>query len=249
MAKDVAKVLERAKAMVVPPVDITPFSRRLRELDRKIETLDRQLNVAHRSSLGAELLGVEKFARSAVAERLCAIRNRLHSHLWRLEGERTSILVRGFPTMSFEPLQWRDQQGFPQLALFSVDDPVFAINSEGWIHPKLPRKIQRLYADVVIKLQSMEREQMSARTRRSHDDYEYEIEVRFAGVLPSETRERIQSHRCLFEETYLLAEVARWNVSIKRDPLVLGYRRGKFSLFDSFDVTPLEDYIKAEFTV
>jgi hypothetical protein len=88
------------------------------------------------------------------------------------------------------------------------------------------------------------------------------LTYRFRGAIPDETRAKIRSVHRSFEQVYLLAETTPESWRLERvgksfrqqvrdlwdDPLVVGYAAGTLWLIDSFDPTPLEQYVASEFT-
>lgn len=184
-----------------------------------------------------------------------AIHNRYYPPMVDFMRERADIMLScSYPKMSPEPLRWRDAQGFPLLVPFSLDEPCFRIRADGWFPHLLPDGIRQHYADVVMLLQKMGTQGSRIAGRRPTRGEGLCIEARFEGIIPPETRQKIlpliQTWTLLRDRIYLLAEVEEWEAGlIKVDPLVIGcHRNGDLLLIDSFDVTPLEEYIAREFT-
>jgi hypothetical protein len=130
----------------------------------------------------------------------------------------------------------------------------------------LPAPMSKRYDDVFQKLWDW--------CRKGHLD-RCHIISRFEGVIPQSVRKRIQQASVDFsvltprtevrkfgwflkeEVTYthvntnifLIAEVDNWSVhKLRPDPLVVGYKAGCLWFICSFDETPLEEYVRQEFT-
>lgn len=79
------------------------------------------------------------------------------------------------------------------------------------------------------------------------------FKVAFTGKFPEETRQKIQQARKLGLRTFVVSEVPNWSITEKRipipeDPLVIGYKAGRYWLIDKFDLTPTERWVAEEFT-
>lgn len=79
---------------------------------------------------------------------------------------------------------------------------------------------------------------------------------RFAGILPDSSRNKLIEADAIFgKEVYLIAETkpSQWEISkpkprIIKDPLLVGISNEKCYLVDYFDTTPMENYVRKEFT-
>lgn len=153
------------------------------------------------------------------------------------------------PRLGLEPLTWRDKQGWPRLACLPLDQYVmqfFAKWSRASLEPDLPKAITDQYADVQKIL-------LGQAFRRNVN---VTLSARFAGIIPPETKQRIEENRGLFGcEIYLLIEVDGWALSERAlpreaDSIVVGYvpKAQEFRVIDVFDPTPLEALILEEHT-
>ncbi len=78
----------------------------------------------------------------------------------------------------------------------------------------------------------------------------------FFGLIPQNVKDKIQIARKAFgEDLYLVAEAHNWETGKARlihnsrdDPLIIGVKGRKSFLIAEFDCTPLEDYVRREFT-
>lgn len=161
-----------------------------------------------------------------------------------------------YAMFSLEPLKWRNKQGFPRLAVFSLESPNFELSVIGrygynrhlWnqkVNPKLPKDMKQCYNDVLNKLSEIAKQ--TKKTTR--------LRAQFAMLIPQAIKEEITRVRGEFKEMFVVAEVPRWDfkqTAIPRphkDPLVVGYDGSNYWLIAAFDPTSLEAYIKAEFCV
>ena len=81
---------------------------------------------------------------------------------------------------------------------------------------------------------------------------EYVLNSSFHGIIPQRVKKRIDVAKEIFDKgLYLIAETKpeEWNVqTITPDPLLAGVLGAKCYLVDSFETTPMEDYVKREFS-
>ncbi|MBI4434954.1 hypothetical protein HY635_04060 [Candidatus Uhrbacteria bacterium] len=156
----------------------------------------------------------------------------------------------GFQRVPFDKLRevlgWRNPDGFPTLAPFSVESEEFAFASspnawpEETVTPALPAPIRGCYDDVFKKL----------RERRARRNVKVRASVTFTGVIPEDVRRTIASAQRAFKDIRVLAEVDRWQLeetelpALRTDPLVIGYDGQEFWLLAAFDITPLEDAVR-----
>lgn len=163
--------------------------------------------------------------------------------------------LKQYAMFSLAPLTWRDKQGFPRLAVFSLDSPEFEISYVGkrsewfdrlaWksrITPKLPHDMAQCYSDVTKRLAVTAKK--SRKTTR--------LRATFSGLIPEEARKQIIQAREIFSQIFIVAEVKQWDLEqsvIPRptDPLVVGYDGKHFWLVTAFDPTSLEEFIARNF--
>lgn len=192
-----------------------------------------------RKRAGAELLPIEQ----------PAVLPAVDAHLKMLE--RTSEGYRPFPLDRLqEVLRWRNPDGWPTIAPFSIESPKFELAvhpSGGWdrdgihriIAPKLPPPLHECYEDVLETL-----------GRRTSNWKSVHLAVTFTGVLPPEVRATIIAAKRQFERVLVLAEVDHWQIeereipAISTDPLVVGFDGEHFWLIAAFDLTPIEEAIR-----
>jgi len=147
-----------------------------------------------------------------------------------------------------EVLQWRNPDGFPTLAPFSVESErfTFEATTNQWnelrttVTPALPAPIRGCYDDVLRKLSK----------RRRSRNVAVRASVTFTGVIPEDVRRTIARAQRSFKDIRILAEVEHWQLeetelpSLRADPLVIGYDGHDFWLLATFDITPLEDAVR-----
>ncbi len=86
-------------------------------------------------------------------------------------------------------------------------------------------------------------------------EIEWMLKSKFVGLLPSSVKETIRKNRRFFmDDMYVIAEAQRWAcevsepVRLNRDPLLVGVLGDNCYLLDEFNCTPIEDYVRREFT-
>lgn len=232
--------LSRAAKMVQP---MTILNRS--ELEARFARIKEEEQLIHAQR--NLLFGVEQDALgelSAERERLTADHFRV---LYKLELAR---MADHFPVLSHEPFTWRDNDGLPQLVLFSLDDPLFRYEAKytcrRWLrrsahihrHPRsLPLQIYKLYGDVEELL-------LRVAIRERHD---ITLSCRFSGTLPLLIRKKIQELKRetkFLMEFFIVVEPGAWDLKketvTQRDPLLVGWYYDHLWLIDSFDVLPVE---------
>lgn len=162
---------------------------------------------------------------------------------------------RRFATLDM--LKWRDRNGYPNIALFSLDSPRFEIKVS-WIDDKggeprqiahLPHHLRDCYNDVIGW---MWKKCKSEWTRISSAT----LSCEYKGVIPSEARDKIKKAVEAFgkDSVFIMAEGTDWAYRteprpVLSDPLVVGWDGGNLWLVDQFDLTPVERLIASEFTL
>lgn len=199
------------------------------------------------------LLGIERNGLDAIEEREQQIKGFI---------TKVDSLSKGskYPLFSLEPLKWRNNDGWPRLAVFDVDSPYVKFyvsgRDDGWgniryvagYSPEMPGDIVKCYADVSTKLKTI------AKTKRRN----VSIEAEFGHMIPSGVRKTIIAAKKKFKQVMVVAEIPKWSLKEKNiarpkpktaDPLIVGYDGCNYWLIDSFDTTSIEHYIKTEFCV
>lgn len=146
------------------------------------------------------------------------------------------LRAKGYKPFSLEPLTWRGD-GFPKLYLLPIDEEGMSLGMarEGgasFPHSSkvLPKRLAAMYEDVA--------------------NWGRTVNVSFRGLIPQETRNKIEEARKSFDGIFLLCDESTLHtVKTKADPLVLGWDGSGLWLIDAFDATPIEEYIAKEFTV
>lgn len=92
------------------------------------------------------------------------------------------------------------------------------------------------------------------------NNMKYAISIEMGGALPDDARKAIFDNERLFDAVYIVAEAQRWTFErkwqlmkpqpkrVEADPLIIGRKNGSFYLIHTFDLTPLEKWLRAEFT-
>jgi len=204
-------------------------------IDAEIKRLDK---------LHKEMIGFEEIASDKVSARLKELR------LEKIASE-TLTEYRRFVNLSF--LSWRDKNRYPKLVLFSLDSPTFSIRGTDWswddrITPELPEELRKYYTDVTRYLSQRCRVFFSTKS-------EIRISCLYSGVIPPETRKKIEQAKSIFKRVFILAEATKWTETstpkpiLDPDPIVVGWNGGDtLYMIDKFDLTPVEKLLAVEFT-
>ena len=162
---------------------------------------------------------------------------------------RAGINLRDYPPFDPECLTWRNAKGYPRLAVFGLDHPIFELSillsswgsyRQGhWPWP-MPRVIKMQYKDVFALLRGMaKKERKSIRLRATFD-----------GLIPADVKQEIKVAEKQFKSLFIVGEVSKWELKksapIRRvDPLLIGHQADRLWLIAAFDTTTLEKYIEA----
>ncbi len=241
-----------AVEVVSNPVKVAlSLSRRLSEDEIKSIAPERELAVADLSKidqLRSSLLPVEKSILPIVNAKMTEIANRIK----KLDSFGK---LNQYSLFSLESLTWRDGDGFPRLAVFSIESPSFELAVIGrrrdgriaWskkINPRIPKDMMNCYGDIFGKLSEIARQ--TQKTIR--------LRAQFGMLIPKSVKDKIAQVRGQFKEIFIIAEAPHWDLALtspspQRDPLVVGYDGANYWLIAWFDPTTLEEYIKSEFCV
>lgn len=222
----------------------------------EVDKLRRQMNA---------LFPLEAYASKAIEKRIAHLSDQ-------------NLVKGDCPPISLEILKWRSKKdGWPVFAMFDMSSPICrfggfwsqragrlpmyaqmgAFNGvlrgkEGNIlcgTPstfKLPygESVMDYYGDVFEKLARLDTDQSRPKAG--------EIYATFNGVIPDSTRQKIvdASDSKRFNQIVIIAE-ASWSLALRPfnpDPLVVGFSDSGAWLIDSFDLTPIENIVKSEFT-
>lgn len=195
------------------------------------------------------LLGIERHAKLAIEKKLREMyRERIRLQSLSRLGD--------YSCMSFEPLKWRDKDGWPRLVILDLESPKFQLSCAGRrsfsgrksfrsvMHPKLPDGFPSCYGDVSKKLNDMARSSGKS----------VHLTTEYSGLIPAATKEKIATAKTQFKAVFMIAEANKWTLektAIPRpaDPLIVGFDGTHLWIVDHFDMTTIEKYIKAEFAV
>src|SRR5258706_4328259 len=241
LERDTRGELDFLEAAASHSVNVAPksYTQRILDIQKSIQDLKR----ASKGSLKFEEEDVE-----AAKYEIRQLEN-FDLHKFKILEKATKAKYR---LMSEEPLNWRREDGWPRLAIFSLqkeDDKTceIALYESGrldFIHPRYGMDdFLKHYNDLKPKL----REKLNFTRAVS-------ITCRFKGLFDSGTRTKIREAQKIFGEDYvfLIAEPKEWTVkqyprdpigSVKDDPLVVGYESDSKSLWliHSFNTTFVED--------
>ncbi len=235
-----------------PQVDVAKAPARLKEYDKQIEWAKNKKSILY----GFEEIGGKQL--DAMVEHLKSEKTRLQNYL---DHE-------GMARLSLEPLKWRDKNGYPTLVLFGLDSPKFEISAQGdwdwnthgifdrrvWTVRKsveglkhLDNKLLDYYQDVFEKV----------RTLSAKKKADVILSCSYSGIIPEETRKKIDEYRSKFARLYVLSEAKDWKVTVEEkpkppvqllDPLLVGWDKTDLWLIDHFEMTTLERLVASQFT-
>ena len=252
-------------AKLAKKIDFPPES----EVTEKLGVIDAKIIDVKKAQKG--LFPLERAYATPLFKKTLGVLERDKTTLKRVEANRR---LAAFPELSFEPLTWRDNKGWPKLVPFSLGSATFSFQtniiwksrlSYGYyehssstrrriyrssIKPDLPKPIRELYQDVVDKIDKMAKKEKK----------KIVLATTWSGLIPQEVKLLIREHQKDFKELLLLAEPTAWELSkieVKApvptpvrypDPLLVGFDGEKLWLIKQFDVTTLEHYVASEFT-
>jgi hypothetical protein len=195
---------------------------KLAQIQSRIDSLKSKIN----SLFEVEAKSKAKYQRQLEEEeeRLGSVELELENLPWVQE------MCQKYTRLSLEPLTWRDGQGFPQLVVFTLTHPRFAINgnltSPDRITPReLPYKIREQFGDVVANLDQGLNSRTVQQISCDFDDHEFPDDVR---EKIHEAREDFSSNWYASDQILVIAQPPEWKVSeITRlpadDPIVVGW--------------------------
>lgn len=204
-------------------------------------------SILRADALHGGLLGIEVNAKKDIESQIQVLELRKKA----LEMEVKCGTSGKYKLLDTAALTWRRPDGWPSLAIFSLNSPTFSIavsHSNNYFNDTirvrttvspsaLPANLRKSYDDVVKKLKQ---ETASGETST--------LSCKFEGVIPLEVKEKITKSRKDFEEIFIIAEPANYTLrkhAIKvrppsPDPLVVGLQDGTLWLIAAFDVTSVE---------
>lgn len=223
-----------------------------KEIDDTALAHERTLNIlTNIEKFKAEMLPIESLSTEKIDE--------VHREASRQIKRLTDVeKLRQYATFSVEPLKWRNKDGWPRLAVFSLASPTvkFAVIAQtadwtgrrSWkrhIAPTYPRLISDCYADVLAAMSI----KAKALKKSVH------LEAQFTSLIPAPIKAKIAEAQPHFKEIFIVAEAPNWKLETvaiprpQRDPLVVGFDGHNLWLIAAFDATPLERYIQDEWTL
>lgn len=215
---------------------------RIPSAETEIEQLSKQLalvsaKVENASVLFSNLLGIEAVSKQKIETNLATLKgeqSQLENRIIQLKKRAT--LGSRYLQLSIEPLKWRDKNGWPRLATFSLESPLFKISASASIkgeykddrdaaydlrsyrgenrrtpkidfRPEVSPWLTSLISSCYADVFEKFRQDLTRDTSR---DKEISIELccRFEGLIPDDVKRKIVEARGLglFKEIFIVAE-------------------------------------------
>lgn len=169
-----------------------------------------------------------------------------------LQSEYPDLSIK-YPFFDLETaLKWRNQDGYPSLAIYSLTSNVCKFVGKQKIvsynpmrtrctvkmrSPKLPKAIKNYFADFIKKIRKMTK-------KVGFMSNKVTISSQFRGMIPQECRQAIVDAQEDFGENIFILSEAAWETKITNlDPIVIGYKHKHAWLISVFDLTSLETEI------
>lgn len=184
----------------------------------------------------------------------------------RLLGRRQAVAIADvaatlpYPPISYEPLTWRDADGWPKLVLLALDqDGYVEIGSSGgdWSYNPLSSesregaRYQEIYYSIVVPSYRDVGEKLRA---LNNSRERFSIKTSLTGFLmPDKTRAKLpKAEKHFGDQLFAIVEVKGWELNKVKlpdpDPLIVGYKAGALFLIDTFDLTPVEKVLAFEYS-
>lgn len=162
------------------------------------------------------------------------------------------VLDEKYPRLDLSFLNWRRKaDGWPVFAVYDPESPVcvLQVSFSEWGSmrtSRFPSEAPGDYSDVFRKIEATMRLEgttmFDTQTMRST----------FKGIIPDATRSLIKQAVASkeFQYVFIVGEAVWERIDSREnwDPLVMGVAEGKGWLLDTFDLTPIERIVKAEFS-
>lgn len=229
---------------------INKYSRRIAARDASV--IDQEIDTL--TTKRAQLLGIER-----------DLSNELYRKIRLLEDEKCyNAADHKYPRLDPSFLKMtKDSTGagigpLPLFAVFSLDRPDCTIRAEYdlWFRITYTSQIMEKHCNFSAFKHLLE--DLKAKNERNfaHRIHTVTLSTQFTGAIPDHVRSNIRQVQEAgeFDEIVLIAEVPEWKLDKtvvlipKGDPLVVGRKAGLFWLIDSFDTTPIEQYVTQEFS-
>lgn len=172
------------------------------------------------------------------------------------------------PTISPKFLSWRTKNGFPGFSIFTLNSDTttvtfgpsldFGPGAARFSLDQFNRKPSlRMVPEVPVCMSQCYLDRNLFRMMEMHCQDKgidgLQLKAKYSGVMPQSVREKIYywlnrpADAPRFEQIFIIAEAPSeaWDVKEipKKDPLVVGMKRGLLWLIDAYDLTPTEKFI------
>jgi hypothetical protein len=162
-----------------------------------------------------------------------------------------NLIDRIFPRISLDILKWRRKDGWPCFALYKTDEiGVCRFSLDSWdgvnLTPRIHCSLYDTYKDVFRKIRVMNEHPYRDKRKSA-------IESVFKGHIPREVLNKCAYKNHQFDDIFIVAE-ANWEeiLAPSLDPMIIGLKNNGEKpicwLLASFDLTPVEELAKREWT-
>jgi hypothetical protein len=159
---------------------------------------------------------------------------------------------------------YRTKQGWPAIAIFSLDMPRFEISLQAtaWrsrqtrkftrpdhvkFTPDLPPALTDCFDDVIMRMQRYVQRDFGG---YSLMDGPIVLAAEYRGLIPLDIKEKIVKASTIFSQIFILAEPMGWSLHmpavLPADPLVVGWDGKELWFIAEYDTTPVEDALLTE---
>jgi hypothetical protein len=164
-----------------------------------------------------------------------------------------TIIKHQFPPVALDALRkFRTKEGWPALAIFSLDSPTFEVSYDPEddrliINPTLQYPLWECFWDIKKTF----RQYLKSKAIKTKKGYYRVVRLKteFNGLIPADIKSQIQYAKPLFDKIFV--EQQEWTVNVSKpipigDPLVVGWTGQGLYLIAEFDTTPVEEALLLE---
>jgi hypothetical protein len=165
---------------------------------------------------------------------------------------------------------FRTREGWPAIAIFSLDNPRFEISMKAAAYRPASRAVERFlkphkYADTIKFTPNLPPalaecfedvvRTMASKVIRDFEGYSrmegpLVLAAEYTGLIPFDVKDKIAKAKPHFSQIFILAEPAGWNLKtpavLPADPIVVGWDGKGLYFITEYDTTPVEEALLLE---